>query len=130
MNKILIVLLILGTLLGQDKLITNGGYEYLGTYEGATEEVIYFIESNKTNVAGIPKTQISQVILEDGTVVFDKSTMPVPVSYDAITVPDTVMVNDYDKRQTKALERIAVAQTFFMYYLIAWTIIMIGALNP
>ena len=106
MNKMLIVLLTLGSLLGQDKLITVTGHEYLGSYESATDEVIHFIEEGKDYTAGIPKSRVSKVILEDGTVVFIQSDMPEPPPVDQ-PQPTT----EVELLPTEEIEKIATPKT-------------------
>ena len=92
MKNIMIVLLLVGSILGQDKIITNSGQEFPGSYEGETDEVIYFIQEGLTDVVSVPKTRISKVILEDGTVVFDQGAMQKPTQFDQ---PQTSATSSY-----------------------------------
>ena len=92
MKYLLIALLTLGSLLGQDKLITKSGQEFPVTYKGATDDVIHFIQEGKTEAVSIGKSKISKVILEDGTVVFDQGAMQKPTQFDQ---PQTSATSSY-----------------------------------
>ena len=150
MKYLLIALLTLGSLLGQDKLITKSGQEFPVTYKGATDDVIHFIQEGKTEAVSIEKSKISKVILEDGTVVFDQGAMQKPTQFDQTQPiaetdtnietgvepisetardykPGVVTDNDYERRQTEALEKIAISTTGIYYLMAASTAVAILA---
>ncbi len=128
MKYLIAVVMLFSGLVAQDRLVTNNGKEYTGNYVGTTDNVIQFIQDGTEHIAGVPKSQVSKVILADGTVVFDQRKMPIHAPADQSqpiiatgTVPaaEIETYNDDVRRQTVALEKIATAQTFFMYYAIA-----------
>ncbi|MBC8400077.1 MAG: hypothetical protein H8E14_01165 [Candidatus Marinimicrobia bacterium] len=92
MKNIMIVLLLVGSILGQDRLIIKSGQEFPGTYKGATDDEIHFIQEGKTEAVSIEKSKISKVILEDGTVVFDQGAMQKPTQFDQ---PQTSATSSY-----------------------------------
>jgi len=121
-------------LAAQDTLITMGGRVYVGRFGGATEKVVYFFQDGQVEAAAVPKIRISKIILEDGTVAFDQSKMlksaPVvqhqPISESDISSEIGIeTVNDYERRQTEALEIIAKSTTGIYYLMIVGTAVAI-----
>ena len=150
MKNIMIVLLLVGSILGQDRLIIKSGQEFPGTYKGATDDEIHFIQEGKTEAVSIEKSKISKVILEDGTVIFDQGTTQEPAQSDQTQPiaetdtnietgvepisetardykPGVVTDNDYERRQTEALEKIAISTTGIYYLMAASTAVAILA---
>ena len=64
-NSLLIILFLVTTLNGQDKLITLSGIEYSGKYIGQTNDKIEFIQAGKTNSVLVPKESVQAIILEN-----------------------------------------------------------------
>lgn len=64
-NNLLIILFLVTTLNGQDKLITLSGIEYSGKYVGQTNDKIEFIQAGKTNSVLVPKESVQAIILEN-----------------------------------------------------------------
>lgn len=129
MKYLIATVIIFSFLAAQDILITTNGVKYSGKYERSTDERIFFLENGKEFAAGVKKDMIDIVILADGTVIYsagevtEKKLAKAGKQLDEIKIAQvkaTTEVNaNLELRQTLALEKIATAQTFFMYYAIA-----------
>ncbi len=135
MKKIMFIFIILGSLLGQDVLITKGGIKYTGKYERTTEDRVYFTEDGKQFASGVDKAMIDIVILDDGTVVYSAGEVTqekldkAGIALDEVKVIQTESDNrinaNLELRQTIALEKIAFSTNGIFYLMVAGTVVAI-----
>jgi len=130
MKYLIVSAILFSCLAAQDILITTNGVKYSGKYERSTDDRIFFLEDGKEFAAGVKKDIIDIVILADGTVVYsagevtEDKLVKTGKQLDEIKIAQVEAITEINAtlalRQTVALEKIATAQTFFMYYAIAF----------
>ena len=64
--NLIIIILLVTFLNGQDKLVTLSGKEYSGKYVDQTNDKIEFIQTGHTNSVLVPKESVQVIILENG----------------------------------------------------------------
>jgi len=129
MKFLIASVIFLSCLVAQDIIIMTNGTKYNGKYERSTEERIFFIQEGMEFANGVHKDMIDIAVLADGTVIYsagevtEKKLAKAGKHLDQIKIGqvefDKTTNTNLDLRQTIALEKIATAQTFFMYYAIA-----------
>ncbi len=132
MKYLIVSVIVLSCLTAQDILITDQGVTHKGKYISSSETHIEFQILGAAFPMNVEKSIIARVVLDGGQVVYDDGTY-VASSTVVDSMPDSIDIDvlntqNLELRQTEALENIATAQTYFMYYSVVVTILMVFSL--
>ena len=132
MRFLIPVLLLFSQIFAQDILITDQGVAHKGKYISSSETHIEFQIIGAAFPMKVEKSIIARVVLDSGQVVYDDGTYTASSTV-VDSMPDSIDMDvlntqNLELRQTEALEKIATAQTYFMYYSVVVTILMVFSL--